>query len=120
MDDITVIYKNNFGLVFYWKRCAAKNYKKLNLVFNNTALHLTEVEMLIFSGHIETALNKLIKINNTSDQEHLMHLETPTPQVSFIVNYEELICVQNLVEGALFELELITCLDYIHNQNKSS
>ncbi|XMO85814.1 hypothetical protein AAFN75_13575 [Algibacter sp. AS12] len=119
MDDITVIYKNDFGLVFWWKRYAVEDYKKINLVFNNTALHFTALELLTFLQHIETSINKLITTCNSNNQEQLMLLETPAPQVSFVCNYEELICIQNLVEGTLYNLELSPSLEHYRNQNTS-
>ncbi|KAA5823668.1 hypothetical protein FPF71_13300 [Algibacter amylolyticus] len=117
MDDITVIYRNDFGLVFWWKRCAVEDYKKINLVFNNTALHFTALELLTFLQHIETSINKLITTCNSNNQEQLMLLETPAPQVSFVLNYEDLIGIENLVIGTLYELELNTGLKHYKNQN---
>lgn len=120
MKDITIIYKNDFGIAFWWKRCALENYKKINFVFNNMALHLTEVEVIIFAKHIETALNKLINNCCSNNLETLMFLETPAPQVSFTMGYEDLLLIQNLVEGALSELGLDSIIEDNWNNNLTS
>lgn len=120
MEDITVIYKNDFGIAFWWKRCAVENYKKINFVFNNMALHLTEVEVIVFAKHIETALNRLINTCCSDSSETLMFLETPTPQISFTMIYEDLLLIQNLVEGALSELGLDSIIENNWTNNLTS
>lgn len=41
MEDINTIYYNDLGIAFKWKRCAAKDFNKIQLVFKNTGLFLT-------------------------------------------------------------------------------
>lgn len=104
MEDIDIINKNDFGLVFLWKRCPIEHHKKINFVFDKNVLHLNEPEVLIFSELIDVSLERLIENRRKNSVEELMFLETPVPQLSLIMDYENLVLLQNLVEGTLLEL----------------
>lgn len=104
MDDANVIFKNDFGFVFMWKRNTTKHYKKLNIVFDKTTLHFTEPEVLVFNDLINEALNRHINNRCKNDTNKLALVETPLAQVSLVMGYENLIALQNLVEGTLVEL----------------
>lgn len=108
MEDISILYQNEVGIVFTWKRCAVKDFGKINLVFNHTGLHLTAAEFICFIQLVEVALEKPLSCKNccggTSCKSML--LETPMPQVSFAMSYSELKMMYDLVEGAFFELGL--------------
>ncbi|SIS88584.1 hypothetical protein SAMN05421766_104629 [Zobellia uliginosa] len=46
MDDITPIYHNPFGVAFQWKRNTIKDIRKIQIVFRDTGLLLTEKELV--------------------------------------------------------------------------
>ncbi|GAB1856510.1 hypothetical protein MHTCC0001_13450 [Flavobacteriaceae bacterium MHTCC 0001] len=104
MEDINIIFKNDFGIVFHWKRCPLGHYKKINFTFAKIALHLTKPEILVFARLIDDALNRLIKNMKKNQNDTITFVETSLPQLSLILDYEELLSLQNLVEGALLEL----------------
>lgn len=104
MEDIIIINKNDFGIAFHWKRCPIENHKKVNFVFDKNALHLNEPEVLVFNDLIDKSLNRLIQNMDEEQSENLVFAETPMPQLSLVLNYENLVSLQNLVEGTLFEL----------------
>lgn len=108
MDDIKIIYYNDFGIAFKWKRCAVKNTKKIQLVFRNTGLLLTPKELIQFSKNIKKSLNQSLKCNECSNQNSckFMLLEVPNAQTSFAMSYNELKKIDDLVNGTCFQLEL--------------
>lgn len=114
MEDIIIINKNDFGIAFYWKRCPKEHHKKINFVFDKNALHLNEPEILIFIELIDKSVARLIQNLSKNQSEYLVFVETPIPQLSLVINYENLILLQNLVEGTLIELGL----DTVFNNDK--
>lgn len=111
MEDIIIINKNDFGIAFQWKRCSIEHHKKINFVFDKNALHLNESEILVFSELIDMSLDRLIQNRHDNYSEELMFVETPMSQLSLIMDYENLVLLQNLVEGTLFELGIYMALD---------
>ncbi|WP_299679824.1 hypothetical protein [uncultured Dokdonia sp.] len=113
MDDISIIYKNKFGIVFVWKRCVIKDLYKINIVFKKTGLHFTLEQLIAFKKDIEEARQRSIHCKDCCEDNSCkpMLLNTPIPQVSFAMNYEELKMIHDLVSGALFELGLAHVLN---------
>ena len=115
MEDINTLYHNSFGIAFQWKRCAVKDFKKIQLVFRNTGLFLTKSELIQFSKQIESTFkspNMCADCKNNDSCKSLL-LETPSPQISFAVSYKELKDIKDLVKGTLVQLEL----EYVFKAN---
>ncbi len=112
MEDINLIYYNNFGIAFQWKRCAVKDFKKTQMVFRNTGLFLTQNELIQFSDQIEMALESSCLCEDCLKNEtcRLLLLEAPNPQISFAMSYRELKDIDDLVKGTLFQLNLTKLL----------
>lgn len=108
MDDINTIYYNEFGIAFQWKRGFAKDFKRVQMVFRNTGLFLSPVELIQFSENINESLNRphLCKDCKNNESCKSLLLETPIPQISFSMSYIELNNMQDLVRGTLFQLGL--------------
>lgn len=111
MDDINTIYYNNFGIAFQWKRFAAKDFKKIQIVFRSTGLFLTENELIQFSDNIDKTLGSLCLCDDClgNDSSKFL-LEAPNPQTSFSMTYFELKEIQDLIKGTLFQLGLLDLL----------
>lgn len=112
MEDINTIYYNNFGIAFQWKRCAVKDFRKVQLVFRNTGLFLNISELIHFSNNIETSLESSCQCNDCLKNEacKLLLLEAPNAQTSFAMSYRELNDLDDLVNGTLFQLNLTKLL----------
>ena len=83
----------------------------INIIFNNTGLHLNNAELHIFLQDIENALDKGMNCcGEDSENCKSMLLETPMTQLSFAMSYNDLISMKNLIKGTLFELELTNLL----------
>jgi len=109
MKDIYPVYHNNFGIAFKWKRCTVKDLNKVQLVFRNTGLLLSKTQLIQFSNDINKALHNKCKCSECN----LTLLETPIEQVNFSMSQEELLSIQDLIEGAIFQLDLD---DLLNNQ----
>jgi len=116
MNDINTFYYNDFGIAFQWKRCAAKNFKKIQLVFRNSGLLLTFDELVKFSVNIENSLKLSRKIEGCAfDKCQCVLVQAPNPQTSFAMNYNELSNLNNLVKGTIFNLNFHNIIDGILN-----
>ncbi len=113
MEDIYTIYYNSFGIAFQWKRCAVKDLKKIQLVFRNTGLFLTQNELVQFSKNIKKSLNQSLKCEDCNNQNSCKSilLEAPNTQTSFAMSYNELKEINDLVNGTCFQLNLNKLLE---------
>ena len=57
MQDIHLIYQNQFGIAFQWKRSKAKDIHKVQMVFRDTGLRLSRQELLQFSKNIKCTMD---------------------------------------------------------------
>ena len=108
MEEVYTIYYNSFGIVFKWKRCASKDINKIQVIFRDTGLYLTVKELAIFSKLIDKALSKPLLCTDCKRKEscNSILLETPIPQVSFVMAHHELLDMQDLMNGTLFQFGL--------------
>lgn len=112
-NDIYKLYHNSLGVAFKWKRSTAKDLKKVQLVFRNTGLFLTPKELIQFSKNIKKTLKEPLCCEECGNQNcrKTMLLEAPNPQTSFVMSYDELKQIDDLVEGACFQLNLNKLLE---------
>jgi len=108
MEDINILYYNSFGIAFQWKRGAAKDFQKVQMVFRNTGLQFTMDELIKFSEHIEKAYenSRLCKDCKEDKNCRSLLLNTPVSQVSFAMSYAELEEMRDLIGRTLFQLGL--------------
>jgi len=108
MDDINTICHNDFGIAFQWKRSAAKDFNKIQLVFKNTGLFLTPDELVQFSKNMEsTCCEASAQVNDIDYASNKLYLlKGPNPQISFALKAMELQAFKDLINGTLFQLGL--------------
>ena len=108
MEDINTLYYNSFGIAFQWKRVRLKDIKKVQLVFRNTGLFLTHTELIQFSKQVLSTFQSpnMCKDCKQNDSCKSLLLQTPSTKISLAVSYKELENIQDLVKGALVQLEL--------------
>lgn len=113
MQDIKPIYYNQFGIAFKWKSNIAKDISKVQMVFRDTGFLLTKDELQQFSKNIKCSLDNAFLCSDCADNEtcKALLLETPAHQVSLAMSKEELLAIDDLVAGTLFELSLSKLLD---------
>jgi len=108
MDEVYTIHYNSFGIAFKWKRCPSKDFNKIQLVFRNTGLFLTLKELQHFSNLIEKTLTKPLTCNDCKKNNSCKSilLESPIPQISYVMTHHELLEIQDLINGTLFQFGL--------------
>lgn len=114
MDDINTIYYNDFGIAFQWKRSAGKDFRKIQLVFRDTGLFVTQQELIHFSFNVQQTLDNPSVCNDCHTYEYCqkMHLvQTPFGQITFAMTYIELEKTIDLIEGTIFQLRLDRMLE---------
>ncbi|MBC6998282.1 hypothetical protein [Cytophaga sp. FL35] len=117
MDDILLIYSNNLGLAFQWKYVNSEKQKKVQLVFRDTGLFLSIPQLVIFSNNIKTSKlsSQCTPCPSNSNCRSIL-IESPYKSVSFAMNQKEVEEIEDLVEGTLFQLNLIEYLSDLINK----
>ncbi|WP_121666034.1 DUF6686 family protein [Mesonia aquimarina] len=102
MEDLQFIYRNNFGLAFFWKNKG----DKIQVVFRNTGFYLNLEELRIFQQHVlETTNQQCCENCRTSRKCRSLLLRTPSEKIELAVNSEELEDINELLGGTIFKLE---------------
>ncbi|WP_276167642.1 hypothetical protein [Zobellia alginiliquefaciens] len=119
MEDINPIYHNPFGVAFQWKRNTVKDPKKVQIVFRDTGLLLTQSELLQFKKNIECTqkMNSPCEECHQHDTCRSLLLDTPAPQITLAMNRTELDAVHDLIDGTLFQLNLDSYLNHMCGKN---
>ncbi len=106
MEHTHTLYHNDFGIAFQWKQNQGKNIHKIQLVFRETGLFLTKEELLYFKKQIGSTLLNGQNYSNSPSVANCRSilLETPVAAISFAVSRNDLNELDNLIEGALFQL----------------
>lgn len=114
MENIIIQSQNHSGMVFNWKSESNINHPdKYNLIFNNTAMYLSEYEIAYLLEFTKNAIN--IYYNEGMCCENIIHdkrvlLETPIKNLSFIVTYDELCSLEELLDTAIHEIKISNLL----------
>ena len=117
MDEINLIYNNNFGVAFKYNGDSEQHGNKVQLVFRDTGLFVSQQELIQFSKNINQSAENHSLCGSCKKKEvcRSILVESHVPQISFAMNTEELISVKDLVEGTLFQLGLDSYLDSLIN-----
>ena len=113
IDEIYTIHYNSIGIAFKWKRGSLKDLNKTQLVFKDSGLYLSTAELTRFAELIDQALSKPLKCSDcTKDQGCKSTLiQTPISDVTFVMSHNELLEMQDLLKGTLFQLGLNSFLE---------
>lgn len=117
MKEIEQIYFNDFGVAFHWRKGDEILTDKVQLVFKETGFYLTENKIKEFTTIINTACNETECSGcNMRSSCYRYLLKTPLKGVDLAVSKNELYLIKDLVEGTLFNLNL---LEYLNNVCKN-
>lgn len=115
MQDIDLIYRNRLGIAFCWKGTSKDTTKKVQLIFRDTGLLLSSAELVQFSGNIDKVLSEgqrsLCKDCKEKGACRSLLLDSPAPQITFAVSYDEVLDLQDLVSNTLFQLNVDSYLN---------
>lgn len=108
-DDINVIHYNDFGVAFNWKESTSFSKNKIQLVFKNTGLLLSQQQLFTFKSDIEyVAINRC----NCSDKSKNL-IPSPCEYISFAMSNSELNGLMDLLNGVYFNIQLSDMLEKI-------
>jgi len=108
MKDIEQIYRNNFGISFYWKEGNEIISDKIQLLFKQMGFYFSIQELNEFHDLIEDCVID----HNDYDTRGLKRafdkflLKTPYVAIDLEISPIELNSIKDLVEGSLFRLKL--------------
>lgn len=108
MEDIHLLYYNDYGISFHWKRdISRENFNKVQLVFRDTGFYLYPEEIALFSKQIKNAKELHCSRNfEKCEQGRNILLSTPSRQIDLAVSKKELNMIDDLVKGTLFQINM--------------
>jgi len=111
MKEVEQIYHNDFGVAFHWKKNDEVLKEKVQIIFKETGFYFTPQQIAEFADIIDETCRE----NSCGSCCHRAHchkflLKTPLNQIDLAVNKTELMQIKDLVEGTIFNINL---LDYL-------
>jgi len=111
MKEVEQIYHNDFGVAFHWKKDDEVLKEKVQIIFKETGFYFTLQQIEEFADIIDETCRE----NSCGTCCHRAHchkflLKTPLNQIDLAVNKTELMQIKDLVEGTIFNINL---LDYL-------
>ena len=111
MKEVEQIYFNDFGVAFHWKKNDEVLKDKVQIIFKETGFYFTPQEIIEFADIINTTCRE----NRCADcchraRCHKFLLKTPINQIDLAVSNAELMQIKDLVDGTLFNIELLNYL----------
>jgi hypothetical protein len=111
MKEVEQIYYNDFGVAFHWKRDGEVLKEKVQIIFKETGFYFSNEQIAEFADIIDQTCRE----NSCAScchraQCHKFLLKTPLNQIDLAVNNAELLQIKDIVQGTLFNLNL---LDYL-------
>ncbi|MCM0665828.1 hypothetical protein [Flavobacterium tyrosinilyticum] len=108
MKDIEQIYRNDFGISFYWKEGNQIISDKIQLLFKQMGFYFSVEELNEFHDLIEDCVTD----HNDYDARGVKRafdkflLKTPYVAIDLEISPMELDSIKDLVDGSLFRLNL--------------
>ncbi|MGR7812705.1 hypothetical protein [Lacinutrix undariae] len=117
-NDIHKIYHNKFGIAFKWLQPVSKQKRnKVQIVFRDMGFYLTHKEVQQFYNCIcDSQESEPCSCCKTDCDTRNILIKTPSSKIDIALNAEELILVEDLIKGTLFQLDLD---DYLMNVCKN-
>lgn len=115
MQEVEVIYKNEFGMGFFWKKQDLTITNKIQVIFRDTGFYLTIAQIHMFVACLEKAkTTQKCNACTSADCCRSILLKTPSPEVDLAINKKELLAIDDLLNGLMFQLSL---REYLRNNS---
>lgn len=107
MNAVNKIYSNTIGMSFYWQQKLDTSLQKIQIVFCNTGFLLSFYELKDFAFFCESSLKTQAcdTCKSTTTCKNLL-LRTPSDKIDLAVSREELMQIQELINGTIFRMEM--------------
>jgi len=107
MKDIEQIYRNDFGISFYWKEGNEIISDKIQLLFKQMGFYFSVEELNEFHDLIEECITDHNDYTNGVKRAFdKFLLKTPYVAIDLEISPMELNSIKDLVDGSLFRLHL--------------
>ncbi|WP_369013148.1 hypothetical protein [Flavobacterium anhuiense] len=108
MNDIEQIYRNDFGISFYWKEGNEIISDKIQLLFKQMGFYFSVQELNEFHDLIEDCATHHNNYDTNGVKRALdkFLLKTPYVAIDLEISPKELDSIKDLVDGSLFRLHL--------------
>ncbi|MBS7256481.1 hypothetical protein [Flavobacterium branchiicola] len=118
MKDIEQIYRNDFGISFYWKDGNEIVSDKIQLLFKQMGFYFSVQELNEFHNLIEDCVTDHNDYNTISVKRAVdkFLLKTPYVALDLEISPSELNSIKDLVDGSLFRLHLN---EYIYGSGRN-
>ncbi|MFD0863240.1 hypothetical protein ACFQ1M_13585 [Sungkyunkwania multivorans] len=107
MYDIEQLYRNDYGIAFFWKKGDQRKKDSVQLVFRDTGFYLNKRQLISF--YEETTIAAKGPYCDQCDEKkdcRVILLRTPSAFIDLAVSQNELDKIQDLIRGTLFYLDL--------------
>lgn len=112
MEDIEIIFKNDYGISFQWK----EKKDRVQVVFRDTGFLLNLQEVKLFQRNV-LALEIETCCENCKHARTCKNLLLPTPseKIDLAVSADELEQINELLGATIFKLELLSYIELSSN-----
>ena len=106
MDHINIIYRNHFGIAFYWQDVIEKPTLTAQIIFRDMGFYLSLDELKSFSYQVVEGLSQRHCDNctNKGDCRSLL-LKTPSAKIDLAISRNELLDLQDLLDNVIIRME---------------
>ncbi|MXN93222.1 hypothetical protein GR160_18490 [Flavobacterium sp. Sd200] len=114
MKEVEQVYYNDFGVAFHWRKEGEVLRDKVQIIFKETGFYFTATQVAKFADIIDQTCQD-ISCSSCCQRAHCHRflLKTPLNQIDLAVNKAELMQIKDLIDGTLFNLNLMDYLDTI-------
>ena len=105
MKHINIIYRNDFGISFYWKT-AAREVLKAQVVFRDMGFYFTIDQLKTFASQTQSAkIQHACNDCPTPSTCRSLLLKTPSEFIDLAVSREELYGIQDILDQTILRME---------------
>ena len=107
------LYHNSFGVAFHWREVNFIEKHKIQLIFRDMGFLLSANEVKDFFEDVNHTKAHVSCCESCLEEKHCrsLLLKTPVAKVDLAVSINELLYIEDLLEGTLFQLQLNNLLD---------
>ena len=116
MEHVNIIYKNDFGIGFYWAGASEKLSFTAQVIFRDIGFYLTLDELKSFSYQVIEGLSQRHCDNCPHKGEcRSLLLKTPSKKIDLAISRNELYELQDLLDNIIIRMDTKRYMSYALN-----
>ncbi|MEH6406259.1 MAG: hypothetical protein V7767_03175 [Leeuwenhoekiella sp.] len=106
MEHINIIYRNDFGIAFYWNAEGIRQNFTAQLIFRDMGFYLSLDELKSFSYQVIEGLAQSL-CNDCPHKGHCrsLLLKTPSSKIDIAISRTELLDLQDLIDNVIIRMD---------------